>query len=75
MNSTLKSDLQFYNIGTQVQNVYLLSNLIKMKAPVYSDSTSFYGEPTRNFSWTIIPVLIPWKKLTGIYHGVIRTSR
>jgi hypothetical protein len=49
MNSTLKSDLQFYNIGTQVQNVYLLSNLIKLKAPVYSDSTSFYGEPDKKF--------------------------
>jgi hypothetical protein len=49
MNSTLKSDLQFYNIGTQVQNVYLLSNLIKFKAPVYSDSTSFYGEPDKKF--------------------------
>jgi hypothetical protein len=49
MNSTLKSDLQFYNIGTQVQNVYLLSNLIKFKAPVYSDSTSFYGEPDKKY--------------------------
>jgi len=49
MNSTLKSDLQFYNIGTQVENVYLLSNLIKFKAPVYSDSTSFYGEPDKKF--------------------------
>jgi hypothetical protein len=49
INSTLKSDLQFYNIGTQVQNVYLLSNLIKFKAPVYSDSTSFYGEPDKKF--------------------------
>ncbi|HEX3080488.1 MAG TPA: hypothetical protein VHQ04_08500, partial [Puia sp.] len=49
MNSTLKPDLQFYNIGTQVQNVYLLNNLIKFKAPVYSDSTSFYGEPDKKF--------------------------
>jgi hypothetical protein len=49
MNSTLKSDLEFYNIGTQVQNVYLLSNLIKLKAPIYSDSTSFYGEPDKKF--------------------------
>ncbi|MEJ0083185.1 MAG: hypothetical protein WDM78_20060 [Puia sp.] len=49
MNSTLKTDLQFYNIGTQVQNVYLLSTLIKFKAPVYSDSTSFYGEPDKKF--------------------------
>ena len=49
MNSTLRSDLQFYNIGTQVQNVYLLNNLIKFKAPVYSDSTSFYGEPDKKF--------------------------
>ncbi|HEY2350767.1 MAG TPA: hypothetical protein VGH64_17225, partial [Puia sp.] len=49
MNSTLKTDLQFYNIGTQVQNVYLLGNLIKFKAPIYSDSTSFYGEPDKKF--------------------------
>ena len=49
MNSTLKTDLQFYNVGTQVQNVYLLNNLIKLKAPVYSDSTSFYGEPDKKF--------------------------
>ena len=49
MNATLKTDLQFYNIGTQVQNVYLLSNLIKFKAPRYSDSTSFYGEPDKKF--------------------------
>jgi hypothetical protein len=49
MNATLKEDLQFYNIGTQVQNVYLLNNLIKFKAPKYSDSTSFYGEPDKKF--------------------------
>jgi hypothetical protein len=49
MNSTAKADLQFYNVGTQVQNVYLLNNLIKLKAPVYSDSTSFYGEPDKKF--------------------------
>jgi hypothetical protein len=49
MNAALKADLQFYNIGTQVQNVYLLNNLIKFKAPVYSDSTSFYGEPDKKF--------------------------
>ena len=49
MNTALKADLQFYNVGTQVQNVYLLNNLIKFKAPVYSDSTSFYGEPDKKF--------------------------
>ena len=49
MNAALKADLQFYNVGTQVQNVYLLTNLIKFKAPVYSDSTSFYGEPDKKY--------------------------
>ena len=45
----MKDELQFYSIGTQVQNVYLLENMIKFKIPVYSDSLSFYGEPDKKF--------------------------
>ncbi|MDP9041046.1 MAG: hypothetical protein M3N30_03630, partial [Bacteroidota bacterium] len=49
LNPDIKNTLQFYNVSTQVQNVYLLNNLIKFKAPHYTDSTAFYGEPTRKF--------------------------
>jgi hypothetical protein len=48
-SQSLKNEIQFYSIGTQVQNVYLLDNLIKFKTPSYKDSTSFYGEPDRKF--------------------------
>jgi hypothetical protein len=49
LSQNLKNEIQFYSIGTQVQNVYLLDNLIKFKTPSYKDSTSFYGEPDRKF--------------------------
>jgi hypothetical protein len=49
LNQHLKDEMQFYSISTQVQNVYLLENLIKFKTPLYKDSTSFYGEPDRKF--------------------------
>jgi hypothetical protein len=49
LNQHLKDEMQFYSVGTQVQNVYLLENLLKFKSPVYRDSTSFYGEPDRKF--------------------------
>jgi hypothetical protein len=49
LNQHLKDEIQFYSLGTQVQNVYLLENLIKFKIPMYKDSTAFYGEPDRKF--------------------------
>jgi hypothetical protein len=44
-----KNDLRFYNVSTQVQNVYSLSSLIKFRAPLFRDSSSFYGEPDKKF--------------------------
>jgi len=49
LNQQMKDELAFYSIGTQVQNVYLLENMIKFKIPVYPDSLSFYGEPDKKF--------------------------
>jgi hypothetical protein len=49
LNQSLKDEVQFYSIGTQVQNVYLLDNLIKFKTPLYHDTTSFYGEPDKKY--------------------------
>jgi hypothetical protein len=49
LNEGLKDELRLYNVGTQVQNVYSLASLIKFKAPKYSDSSSFYGEPDKKF--------------------------
>jgi hypothetical protein len=49
LNESLKNDLRFYNVSTQVQNVYSLASLIKFKAPKYSDTSSFYGEPDKKF--------------------------
>jgi hypothetical protein len=49
LSQNLKDEIQFYSIGTQVQNVYLLDNLIKFKTPFYKDSTSFYGEPDKKY--------------------------
>jgi len=49
LNQQLKDEIQFYSIGTQVQNIYLLENMIHFRAPAYRDSTSFYGEPDRKF--------------------------
>ena len=49
LNEVYKNDLRFYNVSTQVQNVYSLSSLIKFRAPVYSDSSSFYGTPDKKF--------------------------
>ncbi len=49
LNEGFKNDLKFYNVSTQVQNVYSLSSLIKFRAPRYSDSSSFYGEPDKKF--------------------------
>jgi hypothetical protein len=49
LNEGLKNELRLYNVGTQVQNIYSLTSLIKFKAPKYSDSSSFYGEPDRKF--------------------------
>jgi hypothetical protein len=49
MNKNFKDEIQFYSIGTQVQNVFLLENMLKFKVPLYKDSTSFYGEPDRKF--------------------------
>ncbi|HCL84408.1 MAG TPA: hypothetical protein DIC22_10555 [Chitinophagaceae bacterium] len=49
LNPNLKDEMRFYNIGTQVQNVYLLDNMLKFNTPYFKDSTSFYGEPTRKY--------------------------
>jgi len=49
LNEEYKNELRFYNVSTQVQNVYSLSSLIKFRAPVYSDSNSFYGTPDKKF--------------------------
>ena len=49
LNQHLKDEIQFYSLGTQVQNVYLLENLIKFKIPMYKDSTAFYGQPDKKF--------------------------
>ena len=45
----LANELVYYNVGTQVQNIYSLSSLIKFKSPNYSDTTSFFGEPDKKY--------------------------
>jgi len=49
LKESLRDEFQFYNVGTQVQNVYLLDNLIHFRVPAYRDSTTFYGEPDKKF--------------------------
>jgi hypothetical protein len=49
LNSGQKDDLIFYNVGTQVENVFFLDKLMKFNLPRYKDSTSFYGEPDKKF--------------------------
>jgi hypothetical protein len=49
MNPLFKDEIRFYNVSTQVQNVYLLDNLIKFTAPPNKDTTSFYGEPDKKY--------------------------
>jgi hypothetical protein len=49
MNVRFKDEIQFYNVSTQVENVYLLDNRIKFTAPATKDSTAFYGEPDKKY--------------------------
>jgi hypothetical protein len=49
LSPSSRNEIQLYSVGTQVQNAYLLENLIRFKAPVFADSTSFYGEPDKKF--------------------------
>ena len=44
-----KNELAIYNVSSQVQNVFLLDNLMKFKSPLYHDSTYFYGEPDAKY--------------------------
>ncbi len=49
LSPSSRDEIRLYSISTQVQNAYLLENLIRFKAPVFTDSTSFYGEPDKKF--------------------------
>ena len=49
LSPVLKKEIQYYSVGAQVQNAYLLENLIKFNIPLFKDSTSFYGEPDKKF--------------------------
>jgi hypothetical protein len=49
LNPDFKNELSIYNVSSQVQNVFLLDNLMKFKTPLYRDSTYFYGQPDAKF--------------------------
>ena len=44
-----REEIELNSVSTQVQNAYLLENRIRFKAPLFADSTSFYGEPDKKF--------------------------